>query len=292
MHDRSERITEHTHPSIAAEHRLRYALAAPAIRASARWCDLGCGTGLSAAAALGGVYEGTALLVDREQELADRAATAVDAHQTVAIAADLSTAAGVERVRAALADGTGPLCVTCLETIPHLSDFAPLVALLAERAGEPEHTVVLSVPNDAFWALESPHHRTAWSEGAVAELRTLLPADHVVLHQVSVQGSAILRAGESADAQAPIALSPGVPSHVLLAFGAGAAQLGSGSPAAVVVQADVEAQRREARQRASDLLHLETTVQTLERRLAATPAAPPASDEDGSSDAPAASGHA
>ena len=45
-------------------------------------------------------------------------------------------------------------------------------------------TVVMSVPNDAFWATENPHHRTMWGEGAFAELQSLLPEGHTVAPQV------------------------------------------------------------------------------------------------------------
>ncbi|MDO8210004.1 methyltransferase domain-containing protein [Conexibacter sp. CPCC 206217] len=308
MPDWQERITDDTRPAVRAEHELRYALAAPLIRASARWCDLGCGTGLGAVAALGdAAYDGSALLVDREQAVADRAAAAVQARETVALVADLSDQAGVSRVREALATppktsararraaaGSGPgvsLLVTCFETIEHLSDFAPLVALLVELAARPATTVLLSVPNDAFWSVENPHHQTTWGEGAVRELRTLLPADHVMLHQVALQGSAIVVAGTSADVAAEVALAPAVPSHVLLAFGAGAGQLGG--PATRVVQADVEAQRRWERQRESDLLFYETSVRALEQRLAAAGASAGAAPQDGDADsAPAANGHA
>jgi hypothetical protein len=296
MPDWQERIADDTRPSIRAEHELRYALAAPLIRASRRWCDLGSGNGVGAAAALAGrAYAGRALLVDREQAVAERAAGAVG-RRAVALAADLSTAAGVEQVRAALGDG-GPLCVTCFETIEHLDDFAPLVSLLVELAARPGATVIVSVPNDAFWAIENPHHRTSWGEGAVEELRALLPDDHVVLHQFALDGSAIAAPAPAGEGSATFALAPGVPSHVLLAFGEGAAQLG-GAPVARVVQSDVEAQRRWERQRESDLLYYATAVKALEARLAAAEQAAaavpalraPSDDED--LDAPAASGHA
>lgn len=306
MPDWQERITDDTRPSVRAEHELRYALAAPLIRTSARWCDLGCGTGLGAVAALGAAaYDGSALLVDREQAIADRAAAAVQARETVALAADLSDPAALGRVREALATpaptsaragraaaGSGEsLLVTCFETIEHLANFAPLVALLVELAAQPATTVLLSVPNDAFWSVDNPHHQTTWGEGAVEELRTLLPADHLVLHQVALQGSAIVVAGTSAEATAAVAVAPAVPSHVLLAFGASAGQLGG--PATRVVQADVEAQRRWERQRESDLLFYETSVRALEQRLAAAGASAGAAPQDGDADgAPAANGHA
>lgn len=297
MPDWQERIADDTRPSIRAEHELRYALAAPLIRASTRWCDLGCGSGIGAAAALAdGPYRGRALLVDREQGVADRAAAAIG-RRAVALVADLATPDGVAQVRENLGDRDAALLVTCFETIEHLDDFAPLVTLLLELAARPGATVVLSVPNDAFWAIENPHHKTSWGEGAVEELRALLPADHRVLHQVALEGSAIADPAADADGSAAVTLAPGVPSHVLLAFGACASQLGV-EPVTRVVQSDVEAQRRWERQRESDLLYYATAVKALEARLAAaeqaaTAAAPaaPASDDE-ASDAPAASGHA
>ena len=292
MPDWHERITDDTRPSIRAEHALRYAVAAPLIRASARWCDLGCGSGLAAADALGdAAYEGRALLVDRAAETAERAAAAVPARDAVALAADLADADGVAAVRAALADGDGPLCVTCLETIHQLADFAPLVALLSELAAEPGCSVVLSVPNDAYWSLEREHAATSWGEGAVEELRSLLPADQRVLHQVALAGSALLPAGERAEGSASFALAPGIPSHVVVAFGAGVEQLCAPAPAAAVAQADVEAQRRWERQRESDLLHSAAAIAALERRLAACETAPAAAPAE-VSDAPAAGGQA
>ncbi|ADB53889.1 methyltransferase domain-containing protein [Conexibacter woesei] len=291
MPDWQERINDDTRPAIRAEHELRYAVAAPLIRASARWCDLGCGTGLGAVTALAGEeLDGTALLVDRDATAAERAATAVPARATTAIGADLSTAAGIDRVRAALADasGAGALCVTAFELIEHLESFAPLVALLVELGARPDATVLLSVPNDAFWAIDNPHHRTTWGEGAVEELRSLLPAGHVALHQLALEGSALLPLDEATVARTDVALAPGVPSHVLLAFGAQASQVTS---AVTVVQSDLEAQRRWERQRESDLLYYVKKVEALEQQLAeraSTDAAP----ADGDVDAPAASGHA
>src|SRR5436190_1252429 len=52
--------------------------------------------------------------------------------------------------------------------------------------------VVLSVPNDAFWAIQNPHHQTMWSEGAFEELRRLLPESAVVMRQVALAGSAVV----------------------------------------------------------------------------------------------------
>lgn len=323
-----ERITHDTRPAIRAEHELRYALAAPLIRATARWCDLGCGAGVGAAAALDGDYDGRALLVDLDQQAAEQAAETIPAGSATALAADLSDAADLARVAEAAAAlaADGPLCVTCFEVVEHLESFAPLVEMLTGLAGAHDCTVVLSVPNDAFWAIESPFHQTTWGEGAVQELRGLLPADHVLLHQVALQGSAVVPVGESARASADVELFPGVPSHFLLAFGPRAAELAA---APRVVQTEIEEQRRWERQRESDLLYyvradrlqqsaleqarreldqartdlraeidrvveFRAYIHELERRLGERPGddvpAPAAPDDE--ADAPAASGHA
>lgn len=264
MPDWQERITRETAPAIRIEHELRYAAAAPVVHASAAWGDLGCGTGLGAAGGLGTTYEGTALLVDVDAGAVAEAQRTIAARELVPLTADLADAgqlAGVrERLLAAAPDGRR--CVTCFETIEHLSTFAPLVELLAGLAAEDDCSVVLSVPNDAFWAIESPHHRTTWGEGAIAELRSLLPADHLLLHQVALQGSALVPAGEETRETTSVALGEGVPTHFLLAFGPRAELLAAGPR---VVQSDLEEQRRWERQRESDLHYALESLERLER---------------------------
>lgn len=262
MPDWQERITRETAPAIRVEHELRYAAAAPLIHAGAAWCDLGCGTGLAAAAGLGRPYEGAALLVDADEGTLAQAQDAVQARELATLAADLADPEAVARVRERLLEtAPGRRCVTCFETLEHLASFAPLVTLLVELAEEHGFTVVLSVPNDAFWAIENPFHASAWGEGAVAELRSLLPADHVAAEQVALQGSALVRAGAEANEVASVAIGAGVPSHFVLAFGPGADELAAGPR---VVQADLAQQRRWERQRESDLAYAEARVGELE----------------------------
>lgn len=263
MPDWQQRITRETAPSIRVEHELRYAAAAPLIHTSALWCDLGCGTGLAAAAGLGGPFEGTAVLVDRAEDAIAQARQTVEARELTGLTADLSDPAQLEHLRSLLQDAApqGRRCITCFETLEHLASFAPLVALLVELAQQDDCTVVLSVPNDAFWAIQNPHHATAWGEGAVAELRSLLPADHVVAYQVALQGSALVRADETTSEVASVALSDGVPTHILIAFGPDAERLGA---APRVVQADLAEQRRWERQRESDLAYAEARIGELE----------------------------
>src|SRR5206468_8260538 len=94
------------------------------------------------------------------------------------VEADLSTAEGVATVREMVAEDTGGV-VTCFETLAHLESFVPSVDLLIELAAE--HTVVLSVPNDAYWSIENPFHPTMWGEGAFEELVSLIPGPYIRL---------------------------------------------------------------------------------------------------------------
>ena len=272
MPDWQERITRDTEPSIRVEHQLRYALAAPLVRASALWCDLGCGTGVGAAKALGGRVPAHALLVDVAADALEHARRELPGDNVSTMQADLSTEDGVASVVAALTEqaGDGPATITCFECIEHLDSFVPLVSALVQLAERHDFTVMLSVPNDAFWSIENPHHRTSWGEGAFEELRTLLPSEHVLLRQVVLQGSALVR-GDAAPELRPveIELEPGgVPSHLLVAFGPERERV---EPGAAVAQVDMEEQRRWERQREADLSMLKdygTEIQAMSKELA------------------------
>ena len=126
----------------------------------------------------------------------------------------------------------------------------PLVEALVELSER--FTVLASVPNDAFWALENPYHHTRWGEGAFAELRTLLPEGHVVAHQISLHGSAAIPVDGGAVDLDPRtrAGADGVPTHFLVAFGPAASRIG---PCSALTQTDLDERRRWERQRESDL---------------------------------------
>lgn len=272
MPDWQERITHETEPAIRVEHTLRYALAAPLVHASSLWCDLGCGTGVGAAQGLGGKLAARTLLVDVASDALEHARRELPGENVSAMQADLSTEEGTAAVAAALteqADG-GQATITCFECIEHLSSFVPLVSTLVRLAEQHGFTVVLSVPNDAFWSIENPHHQTAWGENAFEELRSLLPEDHVMLRQVVLQGSAVVRADADPELRpVPVELEPsGVPSHLLVAFGPERAGV---APEAAVAQVDMEAQRRWQRQREADLSLLKdygTEIQAMSKELA------------------------
>jgi SAM-dependent methyltransferase len=259
-----ERIAREIRPSTRVEHQLRYAAAAPIVRAAETWCDLGCGSGVAAAEALGDAELGRVVLADADAGALEVAGRDLRAREVVRVAADLGTEEGVAAARAALGDPASA-AVTCFGTLEHLETFVPLVAALVEL-GAAGATVVLAVPNDAFWALERPAAPTMWGEGAFEELRRLLPADAVVARQVPLEGSHLVLDGGDGP---PLAIPPpapreaAVPSHFLCAFGPAAALL---EPRALAAPADLAAQRAWERQRESDLALLEAEAAELRAR--------------------------
>jgi SAM-dependent methyltransferase len=259
-----ERITRETPPTIRIEHELRYALTADLVRAAPVWLDLGCGAGVAAAAALGEGSAQRAVLVDASADALADAAREVPATEVVPVEADLADDAGLAAVRAALGDARDGVA-TCFEVIEHLERFTGVLDLLVELAAERGFTVVLSVPNDAFWPVESPWHKTMWGEGAFEELRRLLPDEHVVAKQVPLQGSSIMPDGT--DALEPPgfhAQAEAVPSHFLVAFGLRCRELKASS---AVAPSDLAAQRRWERQREANLAFYEDRIVWAQREF-------------------------
>lgn len=268
MPDWQERITRETAPAIRVEHDLRYRLAAPLIIGAGTWCDLGCGNGIAAADALADSFRGRAILVDVDEEVVGGAERELGG-DTVGLTCDLSLESDLIRVRQAIGERaarSAGCVITCFEVIEHLETFVPLLEMVSELARSGEATTLLSVPNDAFWAIENPHHRTMWGEGAFAELRSLLAPGHVVARQVALQGSAVAGEEQSLEASVAVALGAGagagVATHFLVALGPRAAELTAGIGAVDVC--DLEAQRRWERQRESNLLYLQDRVEEVE----------------------------
>jgi hypothetical protein len=254
MSDWQERITHETPPAIQAEHELRYRLAAPLILEGGRWADLGCGNGVAAAAALGDARPALAVLVDLDEQAAAGAARELRLPEATVMAADLTDPEDLERISHALALGAGAAAVvTCFEVIEHLSSFVALLGWASALAQEHGVTFLISVPNDAFWSIQNPHHRTSWSDGAFEELRGLLPAEHTLLRQVALAGSAFV-GWESPTERHELEVATGaagtVATHFIAAFGPRHDALGTG---ALAVQEDMIEQRRWERQRENDL---------------------------------------
>jgi SAM-dependent methyltransferase len=255
------RVSRGTAPADRVDAELRYALAAPLVREAALWIDLGCGTGVPAGAAFAGrPVAARALLADHDPDALAEAARETGVEVVAAVEADLATAEGATAVQAAVAGAgiDGPRVVTCFDVLHQLSDFTALVDLLL-ALGEDGATVLLSVPDDAAGALDDPRRASAWSAGAAEELRRILPPGTVRLHQVPVRAAVIVAAGEESTAalgEVTVAADQ-APSHHLLAFGPGAADL---APAGRARPADVDAERADARRRESDLAYLEARL--------------------------------
>lgn len=253
MSDWQERITRETAPGIRVEHELRYRVAAPLIADSAVWADLGCGNGLAAAAALQGSALQAAVLVDVEQAVVERASEELGLVEATLLVGDLTSGADLQAIGDALLAVEGERTVTCFEVVEHLETFVPLLQWAGELARDGAATFVLSVPNDAFWSIQNPHHRAVWGEGAFEELWRLLPARQTLLRQVALSGSALLEwnAGETDYKIATRAGGEGtVATHLIAAFGPRHEQIWRGAAA---VQTDMLAQRQWERRRESDL---------------------------------------
>jgi SAM-dependent methyltransferase len=267
MSDWQERITRETAPAIRAEHELRYRIATPLIAASGVWADLGCGNGLAAAAALGEHRPASTVLVDVEEEVVARAAEELALPDATGLAGDLTDAGDLMRIGEALLAVGGERVVTCFEVVEHLSTFLPLLEWSGALACEGAVTFVISVPNDAFWSIENPHHMSTWSEGAFEELRRLLPPMQTLLRQVALTGSALLD-WDAAPVQHELTARGGgdgtVTTHFIAAFGPRHGELWRG---ALAVQTDMLEQRRWERQRESDTAVAQRDIEVAQQKV-------------------------
>ena len=204
----------------------------------------------------------------------------------------------VDRAVGALADGRAPLDAAALAGDPpdgdalvaalreqaqdgsviavagvleRLASFIGVVEALVALAVERQATVVLAVANDAVTDAAAGERRSAWGEGAVAELRGLLPADHVALHVLALRGAALVPAdaavevGVSVDADARAA----VPAAFVLAFGPRAQRL---QATAAVATADLSAERAHERARTAELEVLRARLAAVDPRPQLAPA--------------------
>ena len=249
-----------TRPAYEIEADLRYAFVAPVVAEASFWVDLGCGAGSAAAEALGPGHAGDVIMVDADDDALEQARRELREVRVTTLGADLASEIGVAAVKDAIGDRASGV-VTCFETLADLETFVPAVDLLIGLAQA--HTVVLSVPNDAFWSVDQPLRRTTWGEGAFEELRRLVPAAHLRLDQVPLAASAIAPPAESEVALGPVRLdAQRVPSSILLAFGPGHERL---LPLATARMSDAGEERRVERERASQMAFLIERVKDLER---------------------------
>ena len=193
-----ERINRGGDPLIVIEHVVRYGFAGPLLSGADLWIDAACGTGYAPSLILPQLAEPprAVLLADADESAVAAAAGALRELEPRTLVADLSTEDGLAALEAAIGpDDGGRVAITSMETVEHLAHPMRFVRWLCDQAARRDADVVLSVPNDAFWAMDNPFHLTTWGEGAFEELRRLLPDDHVAAAQFPVNGSCIAVAG-------------------------------------------------------------------------------------------------
>jgi len=147
--------------------------------------------------------------------------------------------------------------VGALGVLDELDHLAPLLDAL-RAAAERGATVVLTVPNTPYTGIGR-----AWSEGAVEELRSVLPAGHRLLHAVPLAGAALVEAGQEGSFAGLEARVPAgaVASTAVLVFGARAGELAA---AAAVDAVDLAADRAERLRLEADNAFLAARVAELE----------------------------
>jgi hypothetical protein len=140
--------------------------------------------------------------------------------------------------------------IACTGVLERLADFVDVVEALVATAAEHDATVVLDVPNHT--AVEAGATPSVWGDGALEELRGLLPADHVVLHEVALRGAALVPQGGRVELPLVVAVDAedAVPVAFVVAFGPRAARL---LPAADVAPAGLLAERAYERARTAEL---------------------------------------
>jgi hypothetical protein len=204
----------------------------------------------------------------------------------------------VDRAVGALADGREPLDAAALAGDPpdadalvaalreqaqdgsviavagvleRLASFVGVVEALVALAVERQATVVLAVANDAVTDVAAGERRSVWGYGAVAELRGLLPADHVALHVLALRGAALVPAGDATelDVRVDADARATVPAAFVLAFGPRAQRL---QATAAVATADLSAERAHERARTAELEVLRARLAAVDPRPQLAPA--------------------
>jgi hypothetical protein len=172
----------------------------------------------------------------------------------------------VEALREQAREGSIIACVGVLE---RLASFAGVVHALV-AAAERQATVILGLPNDAVAEAATGERRSVWGDGAVAELRGLLPTDHVAFNLLALRGAALVPVGAEVGVNVGVEATRAVtPAGFVLAFGPQAQQL---QAAASVVAADLTAERSHERARTAELEVLRARLATLDARPQLAPA--------------------
>ena len=160
--------------------------------------------------------------------------------------------------------------IACVGVLERLAGFAGVVHALVALAAERQATIVLALPNDAVADVAAGERHSVWGEGAVAELRGLLPHDHVAFRLLALRGAALVPVGTEVGVDVHVEATRAVaPAGFILAFGPRAHQL---QAAAAVVAADLTAERAYVRARTAELEVLRARLAIFEARPQLAPA--------------------
>ncbi len=161
--------------------------------------------------------------------------------------------------------------IACAGVLERLASFAGVVHTLVSLSTERGATVVLALPNDAAADGAAGGRRSVWSEGAVAELRGLLPADHVAFDLVALRGAALVPTGDTAELTIGVDVDARAqpPAGFVLAFGPRAQRV---QASAAIATADLSAERDHERGRTAELEVLRARVAALDARPQLAPA--------------------
>jgi hypothetical protein len=161
--------------------------------------------------------------------------------------------------------------IACVGVLERLASFAGVVqALVAAAAAERQATVIVALPNDAVAGVAAGERRSVWGEGAVAELRGLLPHDHSAFHLLALRGAALVPVGAEVGVDVHVEATGAVaPAGFVLAFGPRAQQLHA---SAAVAAADLTAERAYERERTAELEVLRARLAALDVRPQLAPA--------------------
>ncbi len=198
-------------------------------------------------------------------QLARVAAAVAGAGEVVDVSALTADAPAPAALVAALRDRVSPgATVLCAGVLERLAEFVSIVEALVALAAEREATVLLVVPNHAVAG--EAERASVWGEGAISELRGLLPADHVLWHQLPLRGAVLVPEGEEASLTAQLEVDgrPAAPVNFVLAFGANAPRL---RPDAAVDPANLSAELARRRALTAELEVLRARVAESDAQL-------------------------
>lgn len=180
-----------------------------------------------------------------EREARERALEPIAAACSARVDVTTADAADAAPLRERAQDGA---LVACLDVLDRVPAFAALVEVLQELARDRGATVVLGVPNEALGGVGE----SAWTEGAVDELRSVLGDGVKVAAIHELRGAAVVPEGAEAPSSVEVGagLGEAAPVGWLLAFGRHAGRLGARALAGPV---DTVEQRRWERGREAEL---------------------------------------